>query len=192
MPQVVSVDMATGTEVPMRARPTSPALAEFEEIYRGNVSSLTAYFARRCPEPQTVADLTSETIVRAAAGFGGFDPGRGSARAWLFGIARNVFAGYCEQTSNGNVAAARLAGMADLPADEIDELTDRIDALQAGRELLERCRELPELERAAVELVDLDGLTPKEAAAALGVRRGVLRMRVSRGRARLRKGATQR
>jgi len=172
----------------MRTRRSSSALAEFEEVFRSNVSSVTAYFARRCVDPQTVADLTSETILRAAAGFGGFDPGRGSARAWMFGIARNVFAGYCEQTANGKVAVARLAGIADLPADEIDELTERIDAQAAGRELLERCRRLPALERAAVELVDLDGLAPKEAAAALGVRRGVLRMRLSRGRARLRKG----
>jgi len=36
-------------------------------------------------------------------------------------------------------------------------------------------------------LVDVDGLTPKEAAAALGVSRGVLRMRLSRARTRLRK-----
>jgi len=179
--------MNTATEAGLGARRSGLALAEFEEVYRGNVSALTAYFARRCVDPQAVADLTSETIVRAAAGFDGFDPGRGSARAWLFGIARHVYAGYCEQTSNGRVAVARLAGMTDLPADEIDELTDRIDAQRAGRELLERCRGLPELERAAVELVDLDGLTPKEGAAALGVGRGVLRMRLSRGRARLRK-----
>ncbi len=77
----------------MPARRSGSALAEFEEVYRSNVSSVTAYFARRCADPQTVADLTSETIVSAAAGFGGFDPGRGSARAWLFGIARNVYAG---------------------------------------------------------------------------------------------------
>lgn len=38
------------------------------------------YFARRCGEPQVVADLTSETFVRAAGAFGGFDPARGSAR----------------------------------------------------------------------------------------------------------------
>jgi RNA polymerase sigma-70 factor (ECF subfamily) len=44
-------------------------------------------------------------------------------------------------------------------------------------------------ERSAVELVDLAGLTPKEAAAALGVTRVVLRQRLSRGRARLRKEA---
>ena len=98
-----------------------------------------------------------------------------------------MYAGYCEQISNGKVAVARLAGMAELPADEIDELTDRIGAQQAGRALLERCRGLPALERAAVELVDIDGLTPEEAAAVLNVRRGVLRMRLSRGRARLRK-----
>jgi RNA polymerase sigma factor (sigma-70 family) len=134
-----------------------------------------------------VADLTSETIVRAAAGFGGFDPRRGTVRAWLFGIARHVYAGYCEQAANGRDVAIRLAGLAELPADEVEELTQRIDAQRAGRELLARCSELPPLERSAVELVDLDGLTPKEAAAVLGVGRGVLRMRLSRGRARLRK-----
>ena len=46
---------------------------------------------------------------------------------------------------------------------------------------------MPELERTAVELVDLAGLTPKEAAAALGVPRGVLRVRLFRARARLRR-----
>jgi RNA polymerase sigma factor (sigma-70 family) len=163
------------------------ALAEFEQIYRSNVGPLTAYFARRCADPQTVADLTSETIVRAAGAFGSFDPGRGTARAWLFGIAGHVYAQHCARMANGRDAAARLAGLADLPIDEIEELTHRIDAQRAGRELLERCARLPALERAAVELVDLGGLTPKEAAAALGVPCGVLRMRLSRARARLRK-----
>ncbi len=171
----------------MRDGSSGSALGEFERIYRGNVSAVTSYFARRCTDPQTVADLTSETIVRAAAGFGGFDPGRGSARAWLLGIAGHVYAQHCAYTSNGRDVAARLAGLAELPADEIDELTERIDAEHAARALLERCAELSALERAAVELVDLNGLTPKEAATALSVPRGVLRVRLSRARARLRK-----
>ena len=171
----------------MRDGLSGSALAEFEQIYRANVGAVTAYFALHRADPQTVADLTSETIVRAAGAFGGFDPGRGSARAWLFGIASHVYARYCAQASNGRDAAARLAGLAVLPVDEIDELTHRIDAQRAGRELLERCAELSAVERAAVELVHLDGLTPKEAAAALGVPRGVLRMRLSRARTRLRK-----
>jgi RNA polymerase sigma factor (sigma-70 family) len=178
---------ATNVEVTMRGGSSASALAEFEHIYRSNIGIVTAYFARRCADPQTVADLTSETIVQAAGAFGGFDPGKGTARAWLFGIAAHVYARHCAQTASGRDAAARLAGLGDLPVDEIDELADKIDAQHAGRELIERCSQLPALERAAVELVDLDGLTPKEAAAALGVPRGVLRMRLSRARARLRK-----
>ena len=167
--------------------PSGSALAEFEQIYRGNVDVVMAYFARRCAEPQVVADLTSETFVRAAGAFGGFDPRRGSPRAWLFGIAAHVFAGHCAQAANGRDAVARLAQRRPLDVDETEELAARIDAERDGRELIGRCSQLPELERAAVELVDLAGLTPKEAAAALGVSRPVLRKRLSRARARLRK-----
>lgn len=172
------------------ATPGSPegsALSEFEQIYRTNAKTVTAYFARRCREPQTVADLTSETFVRAAATFGSFDPGRGSPRAWLFGIATHVYARHCAETADGRAAVARLAGRRVLESDEIDELAGKIDAERAGRELVERCSQLPELERAALELVDVSGLTPKEAATALGVSRVVLRKRLSRARARLRK-----
>ena len=110
----------------MRDASSGSALGEFERIYRGNVSAVTSYFARRCSDPQTVAEL---------------------------------------------------------PADEIDELADRIDAERGARALLERCAQLSALERAALELVDLDGLTPKEAAAALGVP-GVCCASAYRGRGR--------
>jgi RNA polymerase sigma-70 factor (ECF subfamily) len=50
-----------------------------------------------------------------------------------------------------------------------------------------RCEQLPAVERAAIELVDLEGLTPKEAALALGVSRVAFRQRLSRARSRLRK-----
>jgi RNA polymerase sigma factor (sigma-70 family) len=187
--KVAMIGRSSGDEV---ARPGSRALDAFEQIYRANVEAVMAYFARRCAEPQTVADLTSETFVRAAGGFGGFDLRRGSARAWLFGIAAHVYARHCELTAHGRDAVTRLAGRRALDTDEIDELAGRIDAERAGRELVERCSQLPELERAAFELVDLAGLTPKEAATVLGVSRVVLRKRLSRARTRLRKGASQR
>ncbi|MEO8967675.1 MAG: hypothetical protein ABI427_09030 [Solirubrobacteraceae bacterium] len=60
--------------------------------------------------------------------------------------------------------AVRLAGDRPLPSEEIDDLAGRIDAQREGRELLERCAQLSERERAAVELVDIADLTPKEAA----------------------------
>jgi RNA polymerase sigma-70 factor (ECF subfamily) len=170
-------------------RPDGTVLDQFERVYRANAGAVMAYFARRCGEPQTVADLTSETFVRAAGAFGGFDPRRGSARAWVFGIAAHVYAWHCEQVAHGRDAVSRLAGQRPLAGDEIDELAARIDAEREGRALLERCGRLSAPERSAVELVDLAGLTPKEAAAALGVTRVVLRQRLSRGRARLRKEA---
>jgi len=175
---------------PRGGPPTSP-LEEFEQVYVRNVDVLMGYFARRCREPQTVADLTSETFVRAVDGFAGFDPRRGSDRAWLFGIASRVFARHCERAAGGRDAVTRLGGHRLLDEDEIEELAERIDAERSGAALLRRCEQLPAVERAAIELVDLEGLTPKEAALALGVSRVAFRQRLSRARSRLRKGASE-
>ena len=67
------------------------------------------------------------------------------------------------------------------------KLAARIDAEREGAALMRRCAQLPAVERAAIELVDLEELTPKEAALALGVSRVALRKRLSRARSRLRK-----
>jgi RNA polymerase sigma-70 factor (ECF subfamily) len=168
------------------AVPPARAVAEFEAVYRANVGAIAAFFARRCSEPQLVADLTSETFTQAIASLSSFDPRRGSARAWLFGIARHVYARQCERAANGSHAVTALAGRRPLEDDEIEELAARIDDQRAGRELLERLDRVPELERAALELVDLDGLAPREAATVLGISRGALRVRLFRARTRLR------
>jgi RNA polymerase sigma factor (sigma-70 family) len=181
---------AVGTR--SRGRPLITPLEEFEQVYLRNVDVLTGYFARRCGDPHTVADLTSETFVRAVDGFARFDPRRGSDRAWLFGVAAHVFARHCEQSAGGRDAVARLGGHRTLDSDEIEELaeridSERIDSERAGAALMRRFERLPEVERAAIELVDLEGLTPKEAALALSVSGVTFRKRLSRARARLRK-----
>lgn len=173
--------MSTTTDAP-----PDRAMGAFEAVYRANVAGVTAFFARRCGEPQAVADLTSETFVQAIGSLGSFDPRRGAARAWLFGIARHVYARHCERTANGNHALTTLAGHRELEYDEIEELAARIDDQRAGRELLARMARLPELERAAIELVDVDGLRPREAATVLKVSHGALRVRLFRARTRLR------
>src|SRR3984885_6948972 len=187
-------DMGTEARAPVRttregpvAERASPPLEEFEQVYLRNVDVLMGYFARRCRDPHTVADLTSETFVRAMDGFARFDPRRGSDRAWLFGIAAHVFAQHCERSAGGRDAAARLGGHRTLGVDEIEELAERIDAEREGAALMRRCARLPAVERAAIELVDLDGLSPKEAAQALGVSGVAFRKRLSRARSRLRK-----
>jgi RNA polymerase sigma factor (sigma-70 family) len=168
-------------------RPPSSPVDDFEQLYLRNVDVLMGYFARRCRDPQAVADLTSETFVRAVDGFANFDPRRGSDRAWLFGIAAHVFAHHCEQSAGSRDVAARLRGHRPLDEDEIEELVQRIDDEREGAALMRRCEQLPADERAAIELVDLAELTPKEAALALGVSRVAFRKRLSRARSRLRK-----
>jgi len=166
------------------------ASAEFERLYRANVEAVMAYFARRSRDPQVVADLTADTFVAVITSFGAFDPRRGTARAWMFGIARRVYASYYEAHSLQQHKLQRLAGRRDLEPDQVEELLDRIDAERAGRDLIRGLAMLPERDRAVIELVDIAGLRPKEAAAALGLTSGAVRMRLLRTRARLRKQAT--
>src|ERR1700722_18045118 len=92
---IATGDMGTEARAPVRTTPERPAaerasppgvpLAEFEQVYLRNVEVLMGYFARRCRDPHTVADLTSETFVRAMDGFAGVrlaraPPRRGAAR----------------------------------------------------------------------------------------------------------------
>jgi RNA polymerase sigma-70 factor (ECF subfamily) len=165
------------------------ATAEFERLYRANVAVVTAYFARRSADPHVVADLTADTFVAVISNFESFDPRKGTARAWLFGIARHVYGAHCEAHSQQQHKLRRLAGRRDLDPDQVEELLDRIDAERAGRDLLTGLATMPDRDRAVIELVDLAGLRPKEAAAALGLSPGAVRMRLMRTRAQLRKQA---
>jgi RNA polymerase sigma factor (sigma-70 family) len=165
------------------------AAAGFERLYRANVAAVTSYFARRSADPQVVADLTADTFVTAITSFGSFDPGKGTARSWVFGIARHVYAAHCQAYGQQQDRLQRLAGRRELEPDQVGELLDRIDAERAGRALVTGLGALPDRDRALVELVDLAGLRPKEAAAVLGVTPGAVRMRLMRARAQLRKHA---
>lgn len=74
-----------------------------------------------------------------------------------------------------------------LAEDELEDLAGRIDAQRDGSELLRRAARLSTAEREAIELVDVMGLTPKDAAHALGVSANALRVRRFRAHQRLRK-----
>ena len=181
------------TDRTVQTRPAAGAgaTAEFERLYRANVEAVTGYFARRSADPNVVADLTADTFVAVITRFESFDPRKGTARAWVFGIARHVYASYCEAYSQQQHKIQRLAGRRDLDPDQVEELLDRIDAERAGRDLVSGLATLPERDRAVVELVDIAGLRPKEAATALGLAPGTVRMRLMRARTRLRKQADQ-
>ncbi len=163
-------------------RGSADGVAEFEALYRANVAAVTAYFARRSAEPQTVADLTADTFVQAITSFATFDPRKGTPRAWVLGISRRIYAAHCQAHTQQRGRVERLAGRRELAPDEVGDLIDRIDAERAGRALVTGLTSLPAADRAVIELVDLAGLQAREAARVLGIAPGTLRMRLMRAR----------
>jgi RNA polymerase sigma-70 factor (ECF subfamily) len=142
---------------------------DFERLYRSEVRSISGYFARRSSDPQTVADLTADTFLEALRSFAKAPPRRGHERAWLYGIARNVDAKHCHVATRRNAASVRHANRRSIDDDETEQIHRRIDAEASGRDLLEQLRRLSACEREAIELVELSGLTPREAATVAGV-----------------------
>ena len=139
---------------------------------------MTAYFARRSADPHLVADLTADTFVAVITGFGSFDPRKGTPRAWVFGIARRVYAAHCEADSQQQHKVQRLAGRRDLDRTRSMSCSTGSTPNGPARMCSAALAMLPERDRAVIELVDLAELRPKEAAAALGLPPGTVRMRL--------------
>jgi RNA polymerase sigma factor (sigma-70 family) len=161
----------------------------FEALYRAEVSGVMAFFARRSRDPQTVFDLTADTFVEVIKSLDSAPPDHGSERAWVFSIARRTYAQHCERSARRLDAARREHGRQLLAEDETEQIVERIDAERAGRELLTRLAGMSRIDRETVELVDLAGLSPGEAASVLNLAPGVMRVRLFRARARLKKGS---
>ncbi len=172
--------MSARVEPPVRSIGTDPVA--FTEFYRAHVDEVTRFVARRVADPQLVADLTAEVflvVIEAAARYRG---SFGGPRTWLYGIARNVIAAEFRRSGREQRAESLVAGRRLLDADDVDRLTEKIDALRRVRELHEELRALPEGERAVLELVSVDGLTVTEAAAVLNIRQAAARVRLHRAR----------
>lgn len=66
------------------------ANVDFERLYRSSRDDVYAYAAGLLRDWIAAEDVTAAAFERAYRKRSRFDPERGSARAWLFGIARNA------------------------------------------------------------------------------------------------------
>jgi RNA polymerase sigma factor (sigma-70 family) len=145
-------------------------------------ADIHAYLSRRTVDG-VADDLLSEVWVAAYAGRSGFDPDVGSARAWLFGVARHVLHGYYRK-HRLRATVARVVGI-DRPIDEAAAVDARLDAAALGPALRAALRDLPAVERELLLLVAWENLSPTEAAQALGIAAGTARSRLHRARQRM-------
>ena len=73
------------------------ATTDVEEAVRHfhavHAPALHAWVRSRTVDPREAEEIVQETLILAWRKYDQYDPSRGSERAWLFGIARNVAAG---------------------------------------------------------------------------------------------------
>lgn len=169
----------------MRGHTDADLLAnDFGAFYERHVGAVTSYVARRSRRADVTFDLVAETFARALERRGTYDERRGPAVAWLFGIARNLI---LDAARRGRVAdAARIKlGMAPIALD--DEQLERV-AERASTDLVEALAKLPATQREAVIRRVLAEQEYPAIAEHVGCSEQVVRQRVSRGLAALRRG----
>jgi RNA polymerase sigma-70 factor, ECF subfamily len=124
-------------EQPLATR--SPrTLAEAAEAHLDDVVGYLLYLTR---DRETAEDLASSTFEKALRLWGRFDPGRGSARTWLLGIARTTaldwFRAESRRRSREEAAAVPERIEDSLGEGLSPELEAALSALSAGeREVL--------------------------------------------------------
>jgi len=158
----------------------------FELFYREHVEAVQRFVVRRVGDRERAADLTTEIFLAAVDSAHNYRPRRGEPRSWLFGIARALVANDGRQRTRQRAGEARLRGSALLDEDDAARLDARIDAAARSRQLYQAMDRLPRSERTILELVALDELGLKEAAAAAGMHPATARVRLHRARRKLR------
>lgn len=159
----------------------------FGAVFDRYFAEIYGYAARRAGR-DAADDIAAETFLTAFRVRHRFDPGRGTVKAWLYGIVTNHLSAFRRQ----ELRAYRVMARAGVPEPEEGHASRVVDQVAAQRQrpaLFAALADLPRGEREVLLLVALGGLSHADAAAALGVRYGTVASRLSRARTKLRAAA---
>ena len=146
-------------------------------LHDAHAAALLAWARRRSADDAEAEEVVQETLVRAWRKWHQFDPDRGSERAWLFGIARNVVA----DRSRRNGRRLRLLGgvtsLAEDPAEPESELDRVVEQSLVHDALLA----LSSAHRAVIVETYFRGLSVRQAAERLAIPEGTVKSRLYHG-----------
>lgn len=152
------------------------ALAELFDRFQ---ESVTRYLSRVVGAKADVEDLLQTTFLEIAKGHAPF-AGRASVRSWLFGIATNVVRHHFRaQTRRKNLTAALGMIGVKQPVETVGAIVDARGALATVQKTLAT---LPEDQRLAFVLCELEGLSAREAGQVLDANETAVWKRVSDAR----------
>jgi RNA polymerase sigma factor (sigma-70 family) len=160
----------------------------FALLYGRRLGLVRGYLRGRVgPQPDLVLDLVAETFARALERRAQFDPDRGTATVWLLSVARNLL---IDAVRAGKVADASRRRLAMEPIVLEHEQLDWIER-ESGSELEGELARLPLDQREAIEQRVLREEPYAAIASRIGCSEQVVRKRVSRGLAALRRSARE-
>jgi RNA polymerase sigma factor (sigma-70 family) len=160
-------------------------LDAFDALYDRHAEGVHRLLVRRVGQ-QDAGDLTAEVFTRAWAYRYRIRLAEdGGLRPWLFGTALNLARGQGERAASAGRLAYRLAGQGLPPEDPIGEVIDRLDDALALPRARAALASLSLADQEVLLLCVLEGLTPTDAAMALGQRPSSVRSRLTRARRRL-------
>jgi RNA polymerase sigma-70 factor (ECF subfamily) len=162
-------------------RPTSDQRRAFEELYRSTRMDLLAYLVRRSETAEDAADVFAETYLVAWRRLDAI-PAGDQARPWLFGVARKLLLKRATRRRSDHALVDRLAQEVRAARVLLSAVEDERHA--ALRSALEA---LPEIDREMITLSAWEGLAPAQIATVIGRSPNVVRVRLHRARARLRR-----
>ena len=151
--------------------------AEFQAVFDEHKDAVHRFAWRMSSSPAAAEDITQDVFLALLRHPGRFDPGRGSLRAFLLGVARNLALKRWrgehrfEPLGDDTFVAEPL----DVERGEIGEIVGR--AVGA----------LPPLQREVVILKEYEDLSLEEIAHAVGAEVGTVKSRLHRARENLRK-----
>jgi RNA polymerase sigma factor (sigma-70 family) len=156
----------------------------FAEFYRRHARRLAGYLMRATGEAEVAADLTAETFAAALQDRDRYRPQQGAPTTWLYGIAAHKLTdwwrrGYAEDRARRRLGMERIE-LSDADVRELEYLASDV-------RVVDMLDELPTEQRAAVQARLIHGRDYGEIAGAKGVSETVVRQRVSRGLAGLRR-----
>jgi RNA polymerase sigma-70 factor (ECF subfamily) len=152
-----------------------------EQLVRRYLRPIHAVTASYLGEVADVEDAVQETFVRAIEGIAGYQPARPFA-PWLYQIARNVARNRLATSARRQVEPLTLGELGEAgPGPEA--LTERAEI---RRLVVSAIDELPEQQRTAFRLHDVEGYTTDEIARIMGLTAGTIRSHVHYARRALR------
>jgi RNA polymerase sigma factor (sigma-70 family) len=162
--------------------------AQFGAVFDRYFAEIHGYAAKRVGR-DAADDIAAETFLTAFWARRRFDPGRGTVKAWLYGIVTNHLSTYRRQELRAYRAMERSGGLPATDEGHTDSVVERVAARSLRGLLAKALADLSRGEREVLLLVALGDLSNADVAAALGIPYGTVASRLSRARTKLRKVA---